>query len=256
MIEYTPASDSILLLLLSHSFESFSHQHLLMVSHWILSDSKSSQIFRTLLSILAITRFGRLAEIWWSICISKSQRSYCISFSRTDSMLCIYHLFLRSNFNFLHNSQWITLPTRSCLLLYSFCANSLHSLIMWLIISSLSLHRLHLLFFFLVGGASGLFLLWHSPYSVILSINLKRFSFSLKISFLNHVQIFSFEISLVCRLKCLHSCFSSYFYFLAIFILLILVLSVLFPVTIISLPLNFLCSLRVFVSMHRRYLQW
>ena len=35
-----------------------------------------------------------------------------------------------SNLNFLHNFQWITFPTQSCLLLYSFCANLLHSVIM------------------------------------------------------------------------------------------------------------------------------
>ena len=43
-------------------------------------------------------------------------------------------------------SQWITLPTQSCLVLYSFCANLLHSLIMWLIVSSLPPYSLHLLF--------------------------------------------------------------------------------------------------------------
>ena len=32
--------------------------------------------------------------VWWSVCILKSQRSLCISFSRTDSGLCIYHLFV------------------------------------------------------------------------------------------------------------------------------------------------------------------
>ena len=32
--------------------------------------------------------------------------------------------------HFLHNSQWVTLPIQSCLELYSFCANLLHSLIM------------------------------------------------------------------------------------------------------------------------------
>ena len=41
----------------------------------------------------------------WSICVSKSQRSLRVSFTRTDSELCIYHLFEWSNFNFLHNSQ-------------------------------------------------------------------------------------------------------------------------------------------------------
>ena len=41
---------------------------------------------------------------------------------------------------------WITLSTQPCLVLYSFCANLLHSLIMWLIVSSLSPPSLHLLF--------------------------------------------------------------------------------------------------------------
>ena len=60
--------------------------------------------------------------------------------------VCIYHLFVWSNLHFLHISQWNTLPTLSCLLLYSFCANLLYSLIMWVIVSSLSPHILHLLF--------------------------------------------------------------------------------------------------------------
>ena len=37
---------------------------------------------------------GRLAEIRWSVCISKSQRTLCVSFTRTNSGLCIYHLFV------------------------------------------------------------------------------------------------------------------------------------------------------------------
>ena len=96
--------------------------------------------------LLIIIRSGRLAEIKWSFYISKSQTSLCISFSSTDSGLCLYHLFVWSNFNFLHNSQWIILPTQSCLVLYSSCANLQHSLILWLIVSSLSPHNQHLLF--------------------------------------------------------------------------------------------------------------
>ena len=42
--------------------------------------------------------------------------------------------------------MWITFPTQSCLVLYSFRANLQHSLIMWLIVSSISPHNLHLLF--------------------------------------------------------------------------------------------------------------
>ena len=96
--------------------------------------------------LLTIFRSGRLAKISGSVCISKPQSSLYVSFSGTDSGLCIYHLFVWSNFTFLHNSHWITLPTLSCLVLYSFCASLLHSLIMWLIVSSLSQHNLHLLF--------------------------------------------------------------------------------------------------------------
>ena len=58
----------------------------------------------------------------------------------------MYNLVVWPNWNFLHIFPWITLPIQSCLTLYSFWANLLHSLIMWLIVSSLSLHSLHLLF--------------------------------------------------------------------------------------------------------------
>ena len=49
-----------------------------------------------------------------------------------------------------HITQCITSPTQSCLVLYSFCANLLHSLMMWLMLSSLSLHSLHLLLCFVL----------------------------------------------------------------------------------------------------------
>ena len=49
-------------------------------------------------------------------------------------------------FKILHNSQWITFPIQSCLILYSFCVNLLHSIIMGSIVSSLSPHNLYLLF--------------------------------------------------------------------------------------------------------------
>ena len=59
--------------------------------------------------LLIIIRSGLQAEIRWSVCISKSHRSLCVSFSRTGAGLCIYHLLAWSNLNFLHISQWITL---------------------------------------------------------------------------------------------------------------------------------------------------
>ena len=79
--------------------------------------------------LLTITRSNRLAEKRWFVCHSKSLRSLRISFSRTDSALSIYHLFVWSDLDFLHSPQRITFPTQSCVVLYSFCANLLHSLI-------------------------------------------------------------------------------------------------------------------------------
>ena len=97
---------------------------------------------RQVLSFLSIVISGCEAEIRWSVCISKSPRILCVSFSRTDPGLCMYHLRVSTNFNFLENSQWIPFSTKLCLVLYSFSANLLHSLIMWFIVSS----RHHLIY--------------------------------------------------------------------------------------------------------------
>ena len=87
--------------------------------------------------------------------MSKSDRSLCVSFSQTDAGLYIYSLFVRSNLNFLHISKWITLITQSCLVLYSSCANLLHSLIVswWFL---LYLYITYICYFV----ASYLFSLW------------------------------------------------------------------------------------------------
>ena len=46
--------------------------------------------------LLTISRFGRLAEIRWSVYISRSQRSLSVSFSRADSGLLyeFFHIFI------------------------------------------------------------------------------------------------------------------------------------------------------------------
>ena len=118
---------------------------------WSAGTAKSTilqvlSIYLFIFYFLIIIRSGLLAEIRWSMCMLKSHGSLCVLFSRTDAWLCIYHLFVWSNLNFLHISQWITLPIQSCLVLYSFCAKILHSRIMWLMVSSLSPHSQHLLF--------------------------------------------------------------------------------------------------------------
>ena len=114
---------------------------------WSAGTVKSTILQDIFFLLLLITiRSGLLGEIRWSVCMSKSHRSLCVSFSRTAAGLCIYHLFVWSNFNFLYSPRWIALLNQSFLVLYSFCASLLHSLIMRLIIYSLSRHNLHLLF--------------------------------------------------------------------------------------------------------------
>ena len=107
---------------------------------------QQSRQFSKITFLLITIRYGLLAEIKWSVCMSMFHRSLCVLFSRTGAGLCIYHLFVWSNLNFLHIAQGITLPTQSCLVLYSFSANLLHSLVMRLIVLSLSPHSIHLLF--------------------------------------------------------------------------------------------------------------
>ena len=124
------------------SFFSLSFRFIL----WSTGKAKSTILQILFFFLLIIMRSGLLARIMRSVCILKSHRSLCESFSRTGAGLCIYHWSVWSNWNFLHISQWITLPTQLCFALYSFCANLQHSLIMWLIVSFLSPHRLHLLF--------------------------------------------------------------------------------------------------------------
>ena len=69
--------------------------------------------------------------------VSQNSREVCGSHSAGQIPGCAYTTLA---------SQWITFSTQSCLVLYSFCINLQHSLIIWLIISCLSTHNLHLLF--------------------------------------------------------------------------------------------------------------
>ena len=97
--------------------------------------------------LLIVISSGHRAEIRWSACMSKSHSNLCLILH----IRCwVVHIpFLRMvKFKLLAQLPVDYFPhfTQSCLVLYSFCANLLHSLIMWLMVSSLSPHNLHLLF--------------------------------------------------------------------------------------------------------------
>ena len=147
-----------------------------------------------------------------------------MSFSRTDAGLCIYRLFIWLNLNFLHISHWITLPTYSCLVLYSFWANLLHSIIMWLLVSSLSQSNLHLLFSCVLSILTLIWLVLMALFCAAIwrdSVSLLRFPF------LSQVHVFSCEILHTKSFKTPIELFSSHFHFLVV-ILLVFMLSVLF----------------------------
>ena len=96
--------------------------------------------------LFVITKSARLSENSWSVCISKSQSSFCVSYSNTGVGFCINPLFQFSVSCTI--PSWSHSPTqpRSYVVLFSLCASLLFSLI-WLIVSSLSQRNLHLLFY-------------------------------------------------------------------------------------------------------------
>ena len=143
-----------------HSFFHFSSKvEVLLVLFCGQLGQQSQRFCKFSFFLLIIIRSGRKAQIRWYVCISKSQRSLCLSFSWTTAKLCIYHLFVWSNVNFLHISLWIPLPTHLCLILYTLFANFLYSLIIWLIITSMSTNSPHLLFS----------CVFYSPFDMIIS---------------------------------------------------------------------------------------
>ena len=56
---------------------------------------QSRQFYKFSIFFYFFIRSGLLAEIRWSVCMSKSHGSLCVSFFRTGAALCIYHLFVR-----------------------------------------------------------------------------------------------------------------------------------------------------------------
>ena len=162
------------------------------------SRTAKSTILQVLFLLLIIIRSSCLSKIRWSVCMSRSQRSLSVLFSRTDAGLWIYHLFVWSNFNFLHNSLGITLLTQLCLVLHTFCANLLHSHITWLIVSSLKPHKLHLLFCCILSIVAFIWFVLIALFCATIS----RDSVSLlKFPFLRYIHIFLCEILLISHLK-------------------------------------------------------
>ena len=161
----------------------------------VIKDSKVDKFAISFFFLLIITRSGLLPEIQWSFCMSKFHRRLCVLFSMPGAGLCIYHFLVWSNLNFLHISQYKTLP---CLVWYYFCVNLLHSLVIWLMVSSLSPHSLNLLF---CCDLSILALIWLVLMSLFCTAIRRDYVCLLKFPFLSHVQVLSCEMLFISRFK-------------------------------------------------------
>ena len=80
----------------------------------VVSRGSKVQNFVSSVVLSIIISCGLLAEIMWSVSMSKSYRTLCVSFSRRYAGLCIYHLIVPWHLDFLHISQCITLLIKSC----------------------------------------------------------------------------------------------------------------------------------------------
>ena len=119
-------------------------------------------------------------------------------------------------FKFLAHFPVNHLATQTCLVLYSFCANLLHSHIMWLVVSSLSLH---LLFCWVLSILTFTWLVLMALFCAAI----RRDSVSLlKFPFLSQVQVLSCEMLFISRLKDPQCSFSSHFCFLVIILIIII----------------------------------
>ena len=127
IVPIAPITNSITVTFMCHSFFQFSGQILVLISLFVfLQPERQSPLFGWFSFFFFFCLLPRVLVIWTRLndpFVSQNLEEFWVSFSWTDSGLCIYHLFVWSNLNFLHNFRWITLPTQLCLLLYSLCAN-------------------------------------------------------------------------------------------------------------------------------------
>ena len=113
-----------------------------------------------------------------------------------DWCFVVHIPFVCSNFNFLYNSQCITFPSESCLVLYYFCVILLQLFIMRLLLSYLSPHNLHLLFSCVL---SILAWIWLVLMTFFLCIYEMRYCFSLKVYYYYYycllIRVFHISVS-------------------------------------------------------------
>ena len=124
---------------------------------------------------LITIRSGFLVEVSWS-CVCQSLIGVCVCHSPGQLLGCAYTICSYGQI-----SISCTSPSE-----YSFCANLLHSLILWLMVSSLSPHNLHLLFCCILSILALIWLVLIGSFCAAISL--------LKFPFFSHVQFILSEM--------------------------------------------------------------
>ena len=160
--------------------------------YFVVSQDSKVHNSTSSLFLLIIIRSNHMTKIRWSVCIPEE----------------FVHLILQDRF-------WVVHIPFACMVKFkllaqlpvdhlahpviSFCANLLHLLIMWLIVSSLSPHNLHFLFCYILSIFALIWLVLMALFCAAIrrdSVSLLRFPF------ISYVHIFSCEMLLVSHLKC------------------------------------------------------
>ena len=156
-------------------------------------DSRDSKVHNSTSSLFCWLLLGLV--VWPRLgdpVVSQNPKWVRVSHSPGQILGCAYdHLFVWSNF------LWITLPTQLCLVLYSFCASLLHSFIIWQMVSFLSPHNLHLLFYYVL---SILALIWLVLMTLFWAAIRRDSVYLLRFSLFSHIHVFLHDMLLICRL--------------------------------------------------------
>ena len=113
-----PITIAIIVTFMFHSFYSSlaRSRYLSLFLHYFSFTLWSAGTAKTIIRQVLFFRWLSIGLVVWPRLgdpfVYQNPTEFCVSFSRTDSGLCIHHLSVYSNLDFLHNLQRIAFPTQ------------------------------------------------------------------------------------------------------------------------------------------------
>ena len=157
--------------------------------HIKVHDSVSSLLWLIMIKSGRLFVWPRLSDPF----VSQNPWIVCASYYSGEILGCAYIICSYGQIQ-IPWRQRITFPTKSCLVLYTFCASLLHSLNMGLIVSSQ--HILRLLFCCVLHILA---LIWIVLMALFCAAIWRDSVYLLRFALLSHVHVFWWEMSLVSR---------------------------------------------------------